>query len=103
MEARFHPAILVDTEEIQAYLFLARPGWDDFFSQEFDRLVDNILESPKMYVRIGKNRRRDYRRAAFDRFPYVLIYAIHESSIDFLSVHHGAQHPETWLDRGENF
>jgi len=98
VEIVFHDKVKADVDVIVAYLAEERPGWENFFAEEYVYLLDTLLHFPKAYRRASSNMPEAYRLAAFQRFKYLIAYFVDEKAevINVLCVFHSAQHPKNW-------
>lgn len=65
------------------------------FLDIIEAAVAEIAENPKTWPDIEQGIRRRLVR----RFPYAVLYAIHENEIIIVAVMHQKQKPHYWMDR----
>ncbi len=82
------------TEASQFYE-TASAGLGREFLDEVQRVVDTLREHPKL----GSPAGRGLRQAAFQRFPYWLIYADEPETILVIAVAHQRRRPGYWRRR----
>ena len=70
-------------------------GLGSEFLESVDGILDTILRSPEMYPSIY----RDVRRAVVRRFPYGILYVVHETRVYVISVFHAKRDPRRWQRR----
>jgi len=70
----YNRLVQTDIREICEYYDSRVDGLGDAFFEEFESVVESIIENPKYWPPIadGSNKRK----ASFKRFPYVLAYRI---------------------------
>ena len=74
-----------------------REGLGGEFLDEIGNTLQRIEENPRSYVVL----RGETRRANLNRFPYALLYRIHQDVIIVLGCLHGKRDPRIWLRRAE--
>jgi toxin ParE1/3/4 len=62
---------------------------------DFDQTINRILEFPES----GSKLSRRTRKAVLKKYPYNIIYLIHESVIYIVSFMHQKRDPDYWTDR----
>jgi plasmid stabilization system protein ParE len=72
-----------------------RPGLGGEFLDEVDRAIDRIKEAPQRWPQV-EDRVRRYR---LDRFPYGLVYEVHDSTIAIVAIMHLSRRPGYWRKR----
>jgi len=66
------------------------------FLRSLDAILARIGEAPLAYqVWPGKA----VRRVPMDRFPYLVVYSVHETIVTVIAVVHTSRNPIRWLDR----
>jgi plasmid stabilization system protein ParE len=65
------------------------------FAAEVKRTIERIVQYPEAWTELSKLTRR----CRTSRFPYGLIYQIHENSILIVAVMHLSKNPVTWKKR----
>jgi plasmid stabilization system protein ParE len=88
----FHPSATVEAAE--AYRWYAERSVDaaNRFADELDRVVALVGESPDRWPAYLAGTRR----AVFRRFPFLLVYRIHEGRVQVLAVAHARRKPGYW-------
>ncbi|MCP4501729.1 MAG: type II toxin-antitoxin system RelE/ParE family toxin [Deltaproteobacteria bacterium] len=102
MKITFHDAIAQDLDDILTYLYEERPGWDEFFSAEFETLLDKIEHSPWIGKHAEESLPENCRRVFLRRFPYSLVYRVGRDEIVVVSIHHMARNDLHWRSRLQN-
>lgn len=65
------------------------------FAAEVKRTIERIVQYPEAWLQLSKRTRR----CRTSRFPYGLIYQIHENSILIVAVMHLSRNPVIWKKR----
>ena len=95
MKVSFHPSarreLLKHSEWYRERSLAAAAG----FEREFDHAVSRILEAPERYPIT----RRGRRRFVMLKYPFAVIYRIHEQEIQIIAVAHHSRRPDYWLRR----
>jgi hypothetical protein len=63
--------------------------------EEFKSGVNRILQYPDAWSPIKEN----VRKCVLKKFPYSIIYAIHDEIILILAIAHHRRRPDYWIDR----
>lgn len=98
------PRVLEEAEfEILSAMLFYEDQQEGLGKDYFDRVsetIELIARDPQMYpVYEGKRLSRDFRRAAVDRFPYIVVYQIRPNETLIVAVAHSSQQPGYWEDR----
>jgi len=72
-----------------------RQGLGVEFTDEVDKLINQISTEPELYAPAIK----EVRRAKVRRFPYIVYYRILTNRIEVLGVMHGNRDPRKWQNR----
>jgi plasmid stabilization system protein ParE len=72
-----------------------RAGLGEEFLTAIDGVFDRIRETPEMYASEYKS----IRRAAMDRFPYIVYYRLVSDTVEVIGVQHGSRNPRGWQRR----
>lgn len=97
MKRWYHPAFDDDLTSAAVYYEQQQPGLGAEFLDEAERAVETVMAAPQRWpARLG-----GVRRFLVDRFPYVIRYrhVPGGETVQFLSILHGARHPDTGLER----
>lgn len=95
MNRWFHPEFETDLIAAARFYETQRPRLGVEFLDEAESSVETIMSAPLRWPpRIGS-----VRRFLLPRFPYLIRYRVTDDTVQFLSVLHGARHPETCRDR----
>lgn len=95
MVIEFLAAAKVDAEEIVSHYLSISPEVALRFESEFQRVANDIAESPRAWGPIGVN----LRRKRLKSFPYGLMYRIHKDRVVVLAVGHLHRSPAFWKSR----
>jgi len=93
--ASFHPAAGQELLDAVGYYEARAPGLGLAFLDEAERTVGLIRRFP----RIGPAIEADFRRLAFGRFPFSIIYRLPADTVRILAVMHHRQRPGYWQER----
>jgi plasmid stabilization system protein ParE len=86
-----HRKLAADLQLVRAqYLDESEPNLRNRFNDEFDRLLEAIIDNPKRFHFIS----RDLRRANFPTFPYHLLYRETADEVRILGLRHHRRDPE---------
>ena len=97
MNRWFHPEFETDLIDAARYHQGQVPVLGVAFLDEAESAVEEVMRAPERWpLRIG-----GIRRFLLHRFPYVIRYRISPAgdTIQFLSILHGARHPDTGYER----
>lgn len=89
----FHPEFETDLIDAARYYQGQRPALGAEFLDEAEQSVEDVMCAPELWpMRVG-----GVRRFLLPRFPYVIRYRISTNgdTVQFLSILHGARHPDT--------
>jgi plasmid stabilization system protein ParE len=92
MKQIFHPLFKVDLDDATDYHNDQREGLGDELREEVERTVAKIARSPERYSKTYG----EVRRARLQRFKFyaVRFQLLEDGTIYYLSVLHGARHPD---------
>jgi len=62
------------------------------FVAELDHAIERVCDAPQRWPVYFES----FRRYVFDRFPYSLVYRIHDGRIEVLAVAHHKRRPGYW-------
>ncbi|MGH8530974.1 MAG: type II toxin-antitoxin system RelE/ParE family toxin [Nevskiales bacterium] len=79
----------LDVAEAQYWYEKQRPGLAAEFHAEFVQAIGRLTETPLLYPAVY----RGVRRAVLHRFPFLVWYQVHDSSITVLACTHGKLNP----------
>ena len=97
MNRWFHPEFETDLVDAARYYQTQRPALGAEFLDEAEKAVETVMHAPERWpARVG-----GIRWFLVERFPYVIRYRISTSgdTVQFLSILHGARHPDTGRKR----
>jgi toxin ParE1/3/4 len=95
MNYEFHPAAEQELIETAARYELEVPGLGKSFGAEVNRVIEVLLDNPKIGAPIAQKMRHFVLR----RFPHSIIYADVSESLYILAVAHGSKEPGNWQSR----
>jgi hypothetical protein len=85
----YHPQIEEQLSEIILWYDDQQAGLGDFFLEKFDDTVKYISGFPEGI----EIKRKKFRVAKLDNFPYVIVFELHKIIIEIYSVTHTSRHP----------
>ena len=91
-----------EAEMLSAMLFYEgqQEGLGKDYFERVSETIESIARDPQRYpVYEGKRLSRVFRRAAVDRFPYIVVYQIRPEETLVVAVAHSSQQPGFWEDR----
>lgn len=95
MHRWFHPEFETDLIDAARYYRSQRPKLGGGFLEEAERAVEEVMRAPERWpVRLG-----GVRRYHVLHFPYIIRYRVAGDTVQFLSILHGARHPNTGAKR----
>jgi toxin ParE1/3/4 len=94
-EPRFHPEALAEYAAAFRWYQERSSRAATRFELETERVLDQINESPELYPKYDEH----HRFALLHRFPYSVVYQIHESRVHVIAVVHASRLPGYWQDR----
>jgi plasmid stabilization system protein ParE len=97
MNRWYHPEFGNDLTAAAVYYEQQRLGLGGEFLDEAEAAVATVMSAPQRWpVRVG-----GVRRYLMARFPFIIRYRVSPAgdTIQFLSILHGARHPETGHER----
>ena len=91
----FHPEAVSDAKAAFIWYAQRNHGAAEAFLREVDRGVEKIERNPFARAEF----RPGFRRYLFRRFPFSLVYMIHEDTIHVIAVAHARRRPGYWKTR----
>ena len=91
----FHPSADAEVTEAAQYYEVQKSGLGSQLLVDVERALHQILKNPEASPRIG----RRLRRKSLLRFPYNLVYAVHQDKILILAYAHQKRRPFYWRKR----
>jgi plasmid stabilization system protein ParE len=91
----FHPGASADYTSAFAWYYARGHKLARDFEKEIDRGIRLIVQNPLRWAKFDGERRRIIIR----KFPYSIIYELHDSDVVVLAVAHGKRRPKYWRDR----
>ena len=95
MHVPSHPDADIELEEAAFYYEKRSEGLGDDFLEDFERTVGRIISNPTRFRKIHGN----IRQLKLYRFPFNVVYEIHEGDIYILAVAHVRRRPFYWRYR----
>lgn len=94
MNFRLLPPARRELNDAALYYERQVPGLGAEFYDEVERTIDRIRAWPDAWGRIAPR----HRRCLMKRFPYGIIYTIHDDEVLIVSVMNLHRHPDTWKE-----
>ena len=91
----FHPAASLELRESAAYYESHVEGLGEEFIAEVERACSLLVRHPALGARYDLR----HRRVLLRRFPYALIYRVHEAELTIIAVAHTKRRPGYWQAR----
>ena len=95
MNFEFHPEAELEFLEYAARYESEVPGLGGRFGDEIERVIELLLENPKL----GAPLEGELRQFVLRRFPHSVIYAVVHDLLYILAVAHGSREPGYWTAR----
>ena len=91
----FHPAARLELHEAASYYEANVAGLGEEFIAEVEQVCALLGEHPSLGARYDIR----HRRALIRRFPFALIYRVHDSALTIVAVAHTKRWPGYWRGR----
>ena len=91
----FRPEARTELLEARRWYEHQRQGLGAEFSQEADRALGTLLQSPEAFQRVHG----EIRRLRLRRFPYAIYFPLVREEVVVLAVMHGRRHPRRCRSR----
>jgi plasmid stabilization system protein ParE len=91
----FHPGALRDAQLAYEWYFERSPKAAAGFEAELKRSVETIRRDPDRWPFFTEGCRRFVLR----RFPFSVLYSVHESVVTVWAIAHASRSPEFWTKR----
>jgi toxin ParE1/3/4 len=95
MKYEFHPEAEFEIIEAAAHYESEVPGLGERFGEEVERVIELLLENPKL----GAAVEGEIRHFVLRRFPFSVVYAEVGDILYILAVAHGSRRPGYWSER----
>ena len=95
MIVEFHMAAQAELESAAAYYRSISDDLGEAFREEAGRAVQRIAERPDAWQPLGNG----LRRYILKRFPYGMVFRVHDGQIKVYAVMHLKRRPEYWRKR----
>lgn len=92
----FHPDAEAEHLESVAYYESKKPGLGASYLADFEKVLEQVCESPQRYP---IERKPDLRCARLKRFQYTVLYRAVSDTIQVLAVAHHRRRPQYWFSR----
>ena len=96
MRVKFHPAARVDVREGNAFYRQRSPLAAVAFAHQIDAALARIAQAPLRYPE-GEHGMREH--VLPSRFPYTIVYRVHQDLIVIVAVAHQSREPGYWHNR----
>lgn len=90
---RYHPTFVADLSAAVSYYDTISPDLGNRFRDSVRHKLGLISESPEVYAKIHNA----VRAARTNRFPYVLLFQVHDEVVAILGIKHAASDRGTWF------
>lgn len=90
-----HPAAISEARDARLWYSERNPAAADAFMQQLDAAIARLVERPFAWPQFEQGARRVHLR----RFPYYVIYRVHEDLVEVVAVMHGRRRPCCWHGR----
>ena len=97
MNVRILSVARQEVEEASDYYEAQRSGLGHEFIVAFEKTLDDLQQFPGLGSKLEQN----CRRRRFKKFPYGIVFRVHEGAIYVLAVMHLRRKPGYWKDRLE--
>jgi mRNA-degrading endonuclease RelE of RelBE toxin-antitoxin system len=95
MNLYLHPQASDEMAESAVYYDERSTGLGEKFLAEIEKSISVILENPYLWAADEKGRRKCRVR----RFPYQVIYRVHQETVYILAIAHTKRYPGYWENR----
>lgn len=92
MKLVFRPEAQLELLEARDWYETRAVGLGFEFARSIDAAAGRILRAPTAFAHFEG----DYRRCVLRRFPYSLIYRLHDDTVVIVSVFHHRREPDSW-------
>lgn len=97
MKHRILRGARAEVREAKAYYQKQRSGLGNEFYGELREEIARVLAAPTRNAFVM----RPYRKRLFKRFPYGVVYRMHEDEIVIVAIAHNSRDSGYWLERAE--
>lgn len=95
MKVEFIEPVAIELDDAIEFYNQQSQGLGNKFFDEILKTIDLILH----YAEIWSKNSENTRKAVLNKFPYHLIYALHDDKLYIIAVAHQHREPEYWIDR----
>ena len=96
MSYRFHRAALAEHLDQVAFYESRQPGLGAGYLAEFDGLMARVVKDAQAFPIIGASA---LRKAGMRRFPFHVIYLVHDEQVFIVAIAHHRRRPTYWVER----
>jgi len=93
--ASFHESAELELNDAADYYDLESPGLGTAFLNDIERALAHVLGHPEAAPAVSGA----VRKRVLARFPYSLLYSVHEDEVRILAVAHQKRRPFYWRGR----
>jgi plasmid stabilization system protein ParE len=95
MRVELHPDAMDEAREARAWYAVRSAAAAERFMKELDHAIAEIAEHPIRWpVHL-----HDTRRYRLNRFPYLIVYRVHEDRVEVIACQHASRKPGYWRNR----
>jgi plasmid stabilization system protein ParE len=94
-EPQFHPEAQAEYSAAVRWYEEHSPRAAIRFEKEVERVLDLIVAGPDIFPKYDA----ENRFAIVNRFPYSVVYQVHERAVYVVAVAHASRLPDYWRDR----
>ena len=100
MKFRIHDKAVAEFVDAAAWYEKCQAGLGHVFTDRVDKALQAIRETPLRFARLETAEfEGEVRRVLLSRFPYLVIYEVHDDRVTVLAVAHASRSPDYWLER----
>ncbi len=92
---RLQPEARDDIREARLWYEKQRAGLGGEFVQEVEAALGAVRTNPARFSLVYKH----FRRALLHRFPYGIVFAVTDDTVQIIACLHARRDPDSWLDR----
>lgn len=94
---RFETIALQELKQAARWYDECRSGLGQQFMDAVDQLIVRVLENPYAFPKSPNHAL--VRRAVMKRFPFIIVFVVHEQEVHVLSISHSRRRPGHWISR----
>jgi len=97
---RIHEQARAEAIEAAERYAIERTGLGDKFTDYVNSTLQKIERSPHRFAKLETVKiEGEIRRVLLPKFPYLVIYEVHDDLVNVLAVAHASRRPDYWTDR----